>query len=494
MRLFSASMLLLPLLLIFGVVVQSGALYLFGIILPAVALLGGFGPLRQRFPTLGVGLALLALYIVFPLANFWNLPRFAASAPGFSGVTSEFVKSQVTSGVFFSGLALVGLSWFRLNPRRGVLSGGTPVSPEDVGIAGLRWFVVGLLAGSVILTVFVAVEHRTGVAWRPFSHHPEPHLDGGGTFRPFGFYGGPLHLAGASLAWVSVAWFLFWRWFEAKVCGLGETRWCLRVFSRQWLFPVMLLTIVILQTTMVVMVAGRTAALVNFGVLAVLPLFVRLRRNRGIVRLVFGAAMAGCGALAMACTPLGRRFFDMMHETLDPTTSSAAQHMVNWQVHWELFKNNPLFGNGSYWLDLFARKQQYELMGYPESLVPHNNSHNIFLEALASVGLVGVFAIAGAIIVGLMLLIRVSRRHPLARSLVAALLVAAAANVAHGFTENTFYSSNVAYVYLGILWTFVWVTVCLSSGNSSSQAAPVPVPMSFQSESSPEQISRVASA
>lgn len=469
MRPLSVVFFLLPVALVFGVATQAAAVYLLGILLPAV-LLGSRWRNRVSGKMLAaLGCGFVVLYSVFPLANIWNFPRFMPDQ-GFWHFISEtggvdFFRGPITSGVVLSGVALLlaaALAFVR--PASGA-EGQAGVLPEPDDRVVLRAFVFGMAAASIVLVSFATIEHFTSFTWRPFTSMPAPSKNSDRTFRPYGFYGGPLHLASVSLAWLSLAWVLFWHWVGARLArgSASEKNW---LASGSSLVPVALVVTVVAHFWCILMTAGRTALAVGLVVLVAVPLLQHVPRLTLRARLVTVGMISALALTAGVRLSLAARFSGSLGSAFDPERSSVALRLTGWKVHWALLCDNWFLGQGFFWINSFVRKNEYLRLGYTSGAKSPINAHNIFLEAAASLGVFGILILLGSVATVWFFLMRASRRDVLARPLFAAFVVASLANLAHGLTENSFFSSNVAYVYLGIFWVLVWTVAARRPGTA----------------------------
>ena len=95
--------------------------------------------------------------------------------------------------------------------------------------------------------------------------------------------------------------------------------------------------------------------------------------------------------------------------------------------------------------------------------------YNIYLETLSNVGLFGSMILLFSLIFS-----GIAFRYLISfggfKLAGTAFFISVFANMINGITQNTFFDSNVVFIYLFLYWTFLWLSV-LNSGGSVKRPA-----------------------
>jgi O-antigen ligase len=424
---------LLPGALYGGVALQSAGLQFF-ILMAGFWLLRSGAITQERALLLRrVGVVLVSFWLVGILANIFNaILGYLGFVDGNQGVTASFkvlVTSRVPSTVVISGCVSLIL---------GNLARSGPKQEEPVAIGpapGKKMFdvfVIACAAWTVVFFSYLLWQHFTGFDHRmPGNILPYHFQLPNGNYRIRGLYGHPLSMAAINLA------FLFLFAFIAAA-PKDACRPLIRFLSAY----VAISHLILLSLT-----GGRTA--LAAGILGLPAAFIiRFLPRFGVKRM----ALAGVGSAALATwiglgTGTGQRFAEVFTTKID--------RFEFWKVHAKIWFSNPLIGRGPGYLDNGLRDWFYDMYG-PENFTEHAVAHNVFLQALADMGIVGIASAAVTFFVMLSCLRR-TLHSPLSQAIIQGLVFAFIANLMHGLTQNTYFDANVTVVYLA----FYFVTLFL---------------------------------
>lgn len=430
------ALILLPFFLYLGAAGQGMGLYVFGLVVPLAwflknGVIDDITALRIRL----IGRCLLGLHLTFVAANLLGRVFAPADWPeGALAATREtfrfYFESRFSSSFFVTGLFL------SVFPKRA--SSQAPAAFDPFSL-----FVRSLAAATALISAYVLFQRYTGFDMRSPGHLLLPeHKISENVYRAFGFYGHPLSLSAVGLCYFTFAW---WLWLVA----LKRSSAKLYKVRRELLF------IALAGAGLVLAGGGRTALLVMLGIGAILG----LRAHHAVVRKhIVAFLLSGLVAAGLAVYAVLPRFLDFLAK--DGGAVALPDRVVFWKIHWALFLDRPLFGQGNAWLDAFRRTQFYNALGY-ESFRDKYNAHNVFLETLASTGVIGFLLVA---FFGWKLkqeLNKVLDASEELRAYSAAFGAAIVANLVHGFTQGTFFDTNVSTVYLGLLLAGVWSALVL---------------------------------
>ncbi len=434
------SLQLLPFCLLCGTFLQGVGLMLFGIILPAI-FLGHAKGTKLTTNLASLGKCLLAIFCVFPLANLYNfyfaLPDTLLNTKYLSW--KYLLESQVSTSLALSALALLALA-----KRRHKATSQEAVFGRDLNLA----FTKGMVIATSILSVYCLIQHFTGFDYRePGLKLPDAKLMESHGYRILGFFGHPLSMAGASLAIFSIYWTLFCLDLQ-KFFGKNRMR---LLFTKPMIKAHFFLSMAHLMLSL--LSGGRAAFLIALGLLVLIPSITLRKRlfhfsGRKILYALLPLSMTG--AIVWTSGILSR-YIDLLQSFQD----KGADRFIFWQVHWQMFLDKPWFGHGASLLKAGERIAYYERLGFA-SLRDKYNAHNLYLEILSNVGLIGAIVIIVALTVFCRRLFTLSSK-PLFQKLCIAFFVALFANLANGFTQNTFFDSNVLYIHLGFFWLLLWL-------------------------------------
>lgn len=460
-----------------GAAWQGLGFYLFALFIPALELRkfcrrcghsNGSQPPRNgenaTFLTLGASLALL--YGIFPLMNGLNslLPAGAtiaalmsqAQPPAPSSLWhSRFSSALCASALFSCGLFLCLRRW--TCPLPAALAGpaeAQPLSPPSGSPRPLKLFTQGMALASTLLGLYLAAQHLTGLDYKEVTGHlaSAKKLSTTGTYRTLGFYGHPLSLAGACLA--IFAFFLTLLAISPRESLTTQQPPSLCRGSRAlWAY------IAALNFLFILLSGGRTAIVLAFLLILLYPFCMPFSGRGKLLRLSAALTAAVAGLAFLWWSGISQRYQEL--GDLFSLSEQNLEHNLGrptfWRVYWAMFLDKPWLGHGSAWINSSVRNLYYQQLGLG-SFAFQYNAHNLYLEILANVGIVG----ASALVLGVTLLLRTLKNLCLKGSnstLFQAFLVALIGNLAHGLTQNTLFDSNVLYIYLYFIWFIVWVSL-----------------------------------
>ena len=432
---------LLPFAILAGTAAQGSGLYLFGIVVPVWLYRRELLSYASRLPLGTLAVCLATLYLVFPVIDV--IDGFLPDGETIRAIPrpehlpwAKVIRGPVTSGVLVTGTFLAILAFLNRNKT---LNQSSTAGGRETSTRVFRVFTRGLSIASIILLAYVLLQATTGFDYRTLVANRTDRLMANGWYRPSGFYTHPLSLAGTALVFGSFYWSVFWQALEKRGPDLVVPLWesC---------------GIALLHFTLVFLTAGRTAALVGALMLLGIPASSGIGHQFHKWKLAALIILAPIIALAAQLAGIWQRFREFFTDFAKP----GSDHRLDfWTVHWRMIRDDPFFGHGYTWLHAFKRREYYEALGYG-GLKQKFNAHNIYLEVLAQVGLIGVLVIALCIAVFLSNLRRASVREPVGALLIRAFTIALGANALHGLTQNTFFDSNLAFTYLALFLVLFW--------------------------------------
>jgi O-antigen ligase len=128
-----------------------------------------------------------------------------------------------------------------------------------------------------------------------------------------------------------------------------------------------------------------------------------------------------------------------------------------WRVHWQMFKDSPLWGQGYSHLSSGVRIMYYDALGYKD-FPERFNAHNMFFETISNIGILGTVMVVLLFIHMYRVLSKFTYGVQLNSKLFKALQLSIILNFIHGLTQNVFYDSGVTVVYTCLLWLVIWST------------------------------------
>jgi|GEM_PF-647359 len=469
-----------------GVAAQSTGLYVFAILVPAIVLFR-----RQAVPShtgeilLKLGAAVLFVWALFPLANLLAL---TSSVPEI--IASSYQREMPTKGVralltsrLSSAWAISGVCLL----LTGIAARAREARREDVEDVHARvaprafvWFLRALLMCAAVWVCFLTYQAITGFEPRNVSRLALPeHRMANGLYRSFGFYGHPLSVAGTGLTLLSFFWFLFWARLEEKSAaqeslsgnslreGAVEAPLALFPKSGMWTAEICYFAGTLAGVIAVAESGGRTAMAATVVLCGVIPFLVRLRGSFWKLRVVGAVSAVGVALLALA----GSGMLGRIEEVLRNQQSGQGENRyVFWKTYLRMIADAPWFGQGHYWIEHGLREAYYDTTGFA-GLAEKFNAHNLYLETVANIGVIGAMLALGGLwflhsTLGRLASGAISSQSQL---MYRGLRVAVFANLLHAFTQNTFFDSNVLLPCLLLFWTCLWLGVTLAPFSSRNE-------------------------
>ncbi|MGQ9707853.1 MAG: O-antigen ligase family protein [bacterium] len=214
---------------------------------------------------------------------------------------------------------------------------------------------------------------------------------------------------------------------------------------------------IILLLIILVLTRSRGAWL-GFGI-AFLYLFFRTRSFELTVT-------GGLAGVIIIVTDFLRNVFTTRIEATSVGDPALAGRLVLWEFAWRVAKANWLFGVG--WENFRLIKPLY---GFPAKLVRNwtdYNAHNIFLEIMADLGIVGLVLFLGLSLMTLIQLDRcVREKNSISQGLGLALNAAMICFLVHGVWDCLSYTFLVLGIWVGLAMALVRIT------NSRESARPI---------------------
>ena len=450
-----------------GTFLQSGGLYVFAILIPwclsvewKPSKIKNASDLAPHF--LKIGLGFIILFCMFPMANLLALFFSSAelSATNGSGLLpiGKLLDSHFSSAVLGTGFLF---SIFSLFLGRHLISiQSKKMRPHDIFL----YFTRGTLVASSLLACYLFLQHYTGFDYRGsgFKLGLSKHLAASNTYRTLGFFSHPLSLAGGSLAIFSFYWVLFCKvlsQYKQSKTNVKSTY----LDSAQGAYY---LLIACLHLAFIILSGGRFAILLGTSVFILSSFLIPIPKMFRFARLGFtGFALAASSFLAIHSGALDR-FQELKHLW----QQGQLDRIKFWQVHWQMVKDEPWFGHGYAWLKHYKRELYYNQLGF-ESLLNKYNAHNLYLEILSNIGILGMIGV----VTGLSLIVfsfkKISSQTE-HRWLFVALLIAFVANLVNGLTQNSLFDSNIIYIYLFLVWVLTWNLLLTSSKSLMQHNSP----------------------
>lgn len=449
---------LLPFFMLGGTAWQGGGFYLFTFLIPLVLLLSGnIQPdfRRWRGAVTLIAACLLMMFFLFPLTEVMGRAFFVpgeilkGSLPVPALIWSDLFRSRFSSAFCLSAIFLFAYAFLgqkQSSQRVGHKKKFTSFSAGELETIFHRF----MLIATLILLSYCIWQHLSGVDLlsRNLSLGENRRIPGSALFRCSGFFGHPLSLASCSLA-------LFSFYLVQTVGILSSARMIagpgVAESSRSWKLSAL---IACLHSGLVLLSGGRFAAVVLLLIVVLVIVCygkTSLLRSGRKMMLWTLIAFVAAGAGLSVYTGLASRFTEL----LDHLRTGETERLKFWEVYWAMFMDQPWLGQGFIRIQSWSRDIYYHALGYGD-LEHKYNAHNIFLETIASLGLPG-----SVLMVMLLLILGIVLRYMAYFSgqilWFHAFCVAIVANLINGLTQNTFFDSNVSFIYIYLFWILFWI-------------------------------------
>ena len=417
-----------------GIAGQSLGAFIFGIIWPAFKF-RDYVPLHLKKKTIFLGLLLISLWMIFPffdmLNSFMRIPVRIQNYIDLSSMNKIIIhKSQLPSSILMTGCALVGIGM----SRKSKVFKREEFRPWES-------FVRGAILSTSIFGLYFLIQHVTGFDYRRASLFlNSANQMESGLYRIYGLYGHTLSVSGASLALFS-----FWG--------------ALAVFKNNSHLHVRgsLLFLTILNLAFVLMGGGRTSAVIAFAAVIFLVLCANAKRVRAKVLAMYLFGITCVCATIFWKIGIFERVEEMFSNIRNNQYEANLTRVIFWEVYAKMLADSPWLGHGAGRIGEFIRTAYYSAEGYGH-LEKQYNAHNIYLEILANVGVMGFLAT----VVGVVYFWKIWKKYFLSHiddAFAMAFLLSLFANAVHGLTQNVFFDANVVAIYVVLFWMLFWESV-----------------------------------
>lgn len=404
---------------------QAGGLYFFAILFPLL-----FHRKDCRFfgiPLISLGFLFLSLFYVFPFFDLLQLRVHGESLENVGWSYKEIFKvSRCSSSLGISGIFLLVFAIARIGAQSGQV-GKRPVKVFEA-------FTYGLAVGMIVLSLYVAAQFFTGFNFSPVAAYRPDRMMGSSFYRVTGFANHPVSFAGFALAVMAY----YWRY----LCSHPTAQWRSNLARSA-------IIIVAVNIAFVFFSGSRAAVVIALVVLWTVSL-LSPHISQKAKRWSFWGGGVALVALSFV-SGIHHRFLEIWS---NGDQGGLGDRLYFWRVHWQMFTDSPWIGHGTYFMDHYFRDQYYLTMGY-DWLQDKYNAHNIYLEILSNIGLVG----SGLLMVLLAQVVRILRRvfqDGRQRLLLRSLGASVGAGLLFGFTQNSFFDSPTMLVTLGFFWIMLW--------------------------------------
>lgn len=445
---------ILPFLLYLGIALQGLAFYIICILIPAIYFIIHKKEI-PKFISL-ISLCFIALHLIFPLTSFLNyffqnheISQFnyhiEMKWPG-------ILQSNFPSSLFIGSVLIIILSM--ISKKNAILK-DQKNDTFNIKIMPLKYFLAGLLPASILICLTLIYQHNYGIDYRSLKGGllAETELLDNGKYRVYGFYGHPLTVASVGLAYVSFTWSLLCYYLVNK----NNIQFNFIPFTnRKYISEISLSIITFCNFIIVILSSGRTASITCFALLVFIPIILCIRKKPILtITTVF--------FIFISSYFIGNRFgiIDRIIFTTKSVTQSHSLDAGNyrqyfWEVHTKMFLDKPIIGQGNYWLKAGLRENYYDKLGY-EDIPEKFNAHNIFLEILASGGLLAsVWILIFSYLICKLINKQLNAQKNGYVFLIFCLYFMYISNIIHSFTQNVFFDSSVVYIYIALIYVIIW--------------------------------------
>ncbi len=367
-----------------------------------------------------VGRSLFGMSLVFLFANVvGSIQNHSLPDP-----PQALIQFRLSSQFTFVGLFLMFCN------RKGALS------EKEV----FSHFTRGLFGATCIVAIYILTQYVTGYDYRPGSAFRPDRLLVNGFYRVSGMQGHPSSLAALALGIFCFSWALVWSSMKA---------WTTRHEFKMWI------AIAALHGLFIMLTGSRIVAVVFALFLFAIPLS-RLAKTIEAKRLALLAAGAVLGfAVLVYLSGLGGRFIEAWQRVQSGVVID--DRLYFWKAYWHLITERPFFGHGTAFLNQDLLNRTYQDIGLGE-ISRKYDAHNLYLELLANVGIVGAAIMAFLTYkVGHGISI-VAGFSPRLKVFTKALVCSASANFIFGLTQNTFFDSSVSVFYCSMIMVMFWMS------------------------------------
>ena len=341
---------------------------------------------EERTKLRRIALCFLLLWAFFPL---FNLCHYFLSEESFLSL-DQILKSHTPSSILLASFGFFSMSFIKKR-----------ASKQE----SLEIFLWGIITALSFLLLYVLIQSFLGFDYRYEGLIlPDSELIGDSRYRAYGFYGHPLSLASASLA--------IFGFFITLFDGKRDLFWLL-------LGAFLALFVLFLS-------GSRSSSVIGLLVLGIF--FFRW--------LPFGISF-----LLILIGVIFLYFLGLVDRALEIWNLKSLMELprfIFWKVHLQMIYDSPFFGHGYSQLKYGLKDHYYEILGYGDYFRKYS-AHNIYLQILAEIGLIGF--LCGAVC---LLYLKNSLKGLERKAFCFSFIL----NLIHGLTQNTLFDASVICVYL----------------------------------------------
>ena len=425
----------LPFFLYLGVAGQLIGLVLCGIVLPGLFYykkLQAHNYLNYRY----LGLSLIALWSISPL---WNLIHYLFFVQQEVLIVKKIFKSHIPSGVVISGLGFVVFSYLaKNNPATTISKNNTTEVPKP-----LKIFYYGLLVAVIVVFSCGVIQSYSGYNFL----RPQWQINFGGLHRITVFSTHTLIFASIVLTLTCFFGASFFLTHRNK--HIATSPMLIIISAMVFIANIMLLSMNFSRTALAIGLAYAAILLIAYFVTNSFSLKAKVVAFVSVVISGFFIYLRSGG----------------LSNLLNRVHTSDARFDI-WSAHIKMFLLKPWFGHGYIFLTSKYKSSFYPLK--PEYYYGFA-AHNIYLQSLTEMGILGSIAI----VIILFFLLKTLKnlfyqKHFFYTNLyLKCFLLAVAANAVHSLTQNVFLESSVVAVYLILLWFIFWLHVAEENNTKS---------------------------
>ncbi|APJ04066.1 O-antigen ligase family protein [Silvanigrella aquatica] len=444
---------ILPFLMYLGIALQGASFYVICILIPSLYFITN----KKEIPKFitSIALFLIALHIIFPITSLMNYIFPSSLFPDFTYEIElkwpGILLSNFPSAFFIGSAIILLLSLFS---KKNAKSSHKKTS-ASLEIMPLKYFLSGLLPASILFCIALIYQSYSGIDFRSLRGGilADTELLDNGKYRVYGFYGHPLTVAGACLAYASFAWTLLWQSITHK----SNVKFHFISLYHKNFFPQISLAIITFcNFFMIILSSGRTAAMACIFILITIPCILYIRKKPIVTLSVTLIVVISSFFIAKNAGLIDRINLTTTSVTQSHSLDNGNYRQYFWKVYTQMFLDKPFVGQGNYWIKAGVREKYYDKMGYGD-LTEKYNAHNNYLEILACGGLLAATWILFFLInLGKTLTQKLREQKGAYVYLPFCFAVAIISNLIHSLTQNVFFDSSVIYIYLTLLFVLIW--------------------------------------
>ncbi|MEZ4741951.1 MAG: O-antigen ligase family protein [Bdellovibrionota bacterium] len=401
-----------------------------------------------------LGVLLVFTWLVYPILNIVNYfikPWGEGIDVYFSPSATKIFSSQLPSSWLASGVFLLVISKFSRDEKISI-----DQNKSNFKICFNFWL-RGLTIASLVFLVYALFQYFTGFDFRRIGHSLGPQNLVGNHYRIFGLYGHTLSVSSVGLLLFTFFWYLLF---------LGRVKLMPSMEKYRLYYDSSFFILAAINLCLVIMGGGRTSTITALAIFAFFPLLHVRKKFKKSTLLFWGAFSLIVMVSYIFFTSGGERILRSLDLLMTKKFSEIDARFVFWRIHLNMFLDSPFLGIGASHLKYGARDAYYALFGL-EHFYRKYNAHNIYLEVLADIGILGTSLLGLSFFQLWKTIVRLIGGDKFLTVLWYALLSSIAANAIHGLTQNVFYDANVVAVYLNLFWIFLWLILLKRSRQRS---------------------------